>query len=545
MSPTIDKSRYYEFVEACRRRSKMPTGLAPSVVAAAFSQLDERGGIDRAAPGYGEAAGFAQHVQLIDGGPLAAAADYTDEELRAIVLAPLDGWRLESAQCTSPAMAAAALAILNVRPGESLADLGCGLGEFMVAASRATRPASFTGVDTCYDAAKVAQMRSIVLGLGAAIEVGDAFRLHQTFDKVLCDCLLGQRRRPGEDGDPASEVVPDGVRVHSMEWAFCLKAASCVAEGGTGVGVVPMGALSNSMDAQVRAHMVRSGLVRAVVALPEGALSPHAGMACALVVLGHGNATVRLVDATDLGRREGLRLALSQSDAAELAQRLREASERAVDVSLGELEASRWNLAPNRHLRHVEVEGGVPLSSVVEVRRGVPLRLEERRSEAPTPYRFMVMKDVDKGEVSPNLPSLAELRGREERSLLQEGDVIVGKLRPYKAAVFHEREGERVLAGGNLYVLRPDTERVLPLYLRLFLESDLGAAQLEALTTGTSIPSLPVSAFDEVLVPLPPIAEQRRVVERCEELTAQAEEYERKARQVRDQIAGLLSERGQ
>ena len=545
----IDSRRFNEFMRECSGRSRMPMGVVPSAVAVAFTALDERGRIDRGARGYSDAAGFAEHVGLIDGGfDWFDAESYTDDELRAIVLHPFDELGHRGGEySTSKAVNDLALGLLDVKEGQSVADLGSGIGSFMLAAYEKTDLGSFYGVEMNYDAAKVASMRAIVLGVDADIEVGDMFRCAGKYDKVLSNFPLNhapinRALRRGEF--PANTAIPEGVKVHSADWAFNLKVAQSIADGGTGIGIMALGALSNTMDEQVRAHLVRSGMVKAVVVMPNGLLQ-GTPIPCAFVVMSHGNKSVRLVDASDIGRDTRFGRKISERDVAEVVSRVNAENDHACDAGIAELAETRWNLLPTRHLNTVTVKDGVPLSSLVtNITRGLGGNMRSRICEESTPFRYLMMKNVSNGQIDDDLPYIDEVGERERRYLVQNDDVILGKMRPFKAAVAHVPEGEGILAGGNLYILRPDPKKVLPLYLRLFLESDLGAAQLEAHTTGTTIPSVPVPAFDEILVPLPPIEEQRRIVDKCEELTKRAEMYERKAREVRDQIDRLLDTEG-
>ena len=549
MAYKIEDRKFNDFMRECRARSRMPMGVVPSAVAIAFSVLDKRGQIDRDARGYSEAVGFAEHVKLInDGFDWFDADGFSDDELRAIVLHPFDDFGYRGGEYSTPvAISDLALGILDVIKGESLADFGAGIGSFMLEAYRQTKLGSFYGVEMNYDAAKVASIRAIVLGVDADIEVGDMFRHEGRYDKVVSNFPLGlppvgRDLRKGESS--VNSVVPEGVKVHSADWAFNLKVAQSIADGGAGIGIMALGALSNTMDEQVRAHLVRSGMVKAVVVMPNRLMS-GTSIPCAFVVMSHGNKSVRLVDASDIGRDTRLGRKISKKDVSEVVARIEGDSEHACDVSFAELAETRWNLLPTRHLNVVTVKDGVPLSSLMSnITRGLGGNMKSRLCEEATPFRYLMMKNVNNSEIGDDLPYIDEVGERERRYLVQDNDVILGKMRPFKAAVARVAEGEGILAGGNLYILRPDTAKILPLYLRLFLESDLGAAQLEAHTTGTTIPSVPVPAFDEILIPLPSLEAQQLIVDKCEDLTKRAQMYERKAREVRDQIASLLDSEG-
>lgn len=272
-------------------------------------------------------------------------------------------------------------------------------------------------------------------------------------------------------------------------------------------------------------------------------MAPYTGAAFALAIMGHGYKTVKLIDASDIGGRIHGHCKISAKDVSEIVSRVKGESEHAYDISIPELEDSHWNLHPSRYLKAISVEGGVPLSSLTtKITRGLGANLKDRLSDQVTPYRYLMIKKVEDGQIAKNLPYITDLDKREARYLVHEGDIVLGKMKPFKSAVAHVSESESIVAGANLYILRPDTSKVLPLYLKLFLESDLGLAQLEANMTGTTIPSVSAQAFDEILVPIPPLEDQAKIIDRCEELTKRAEMYERKAREVRDQIASLLNE---
>lgn len=549
MAYEIDSKRFNAFVRECTEHSRMPMGVVPSAVALAFTALDERGQINRDARGYRDAAGFAEHVNLINNGSdWFSANDYSDDELRAVVLHPFEEiGHCDGVYSTSVAISRLALGILDIKEGESLADLGAGIGSFMIEAYEQAKPGYFYGVEEYYDAAKVASIRAIVLGVDADIDVGDMFRREDRYNKVVSNFPLNLApvgRELRKEGSPMNSVIPEGVKVHSSDWVFNLKVAQSITGAGTGIGIMALGALSNTMDEQVREYLVRSGMIKAVVAMPGGLLN-GATIPCAFVVMSHGNKTVRLVDASDIGKDSCFGRKITQSDVDEVVSRIYCSNEHARDVSIAELGEARWNLLPARHLDVVTVKDGKPLSSLLSnITRGLGGAIQGRIREEITPFRYLMMKNVNNGEIDDDLPYIDEVDKREQRYLVRDDDVVLGKMRPFKAAVAHVAKDEDILAGGNLYILRPDTSKILPLYLRLFFESDLGAAQLEAHATGTTIPSVPVSAFDEILVPLPALEEQQRIVDKCEELTKRAQMYERKAREVRDQIGSLLDSEG-
>ena len=75
---------------------------------------------------------------------------------------------------------------------------------------------------------------------------------------------------------------------------------------------------------------------------------------------------------------------------------------------------------------------------------------------------------------------------------------------------------------GNLYVIRVDQNIIDPYYLKAYLESATGTLFLKRAATGMTIPSISVSNLKKILVPVPPIEEQTKVVDEymsiCDEI---------------------------
>ena len=74
----------------------------------------------------------------------------------------------------------------------------------------------------------------------------------------------------------------------------------------------------------------------------------------------------------------------------------------------------------------------------------------------------------------------------------------------------------------TFYILRPDPSRVLPEYLAWFINQPPAQAFLAQQSRGTLVKLLPKSVFEELEVPVPPLAVQRQVMD-IEHLRAREE----------------------
>ncbi len=99
------------------------------------------------------------------------------------------------------------------------------------------------------------------------------------------------------------------------------------------------------------------------------------------------------------------------------------------------------------------------------------------------------------------------------------------------------------LAGGNItqHVLRfPMTPHVDCVFIRLVVDSPHGQAWMRSETKGVALPGVNVGDFRRMPIPLPPLAEQRRIVAKVDQLMALVDQLESQLAASRATAANLL-----
>jgi restriction endonuclease S subunit len=156
----------------------------------------------------------------------------------------------------------------------------------------------------------------------------------------------------------------------------------------------------------------------------------------------------------------------------------------------------------------------IRLGDIASIRSGSPFR-ERILHEANGRYLVIQGKDVgsDGALTLEGMIRIIEVPGKGSPDTLSAGEVVLQTRGvSYRAAVVPRTDAPMV-AAGSLYVLSVDAQRVIPEYLVLFLNLPSTQTALRQLATGSTILNLRRSAIEDVELPLPPLSDQRRLID--------------------------------
>ncbi|MCF0229108.1 MAG: restriction endonuclease subunit S, partial [Parasporobacterium sp.] len=190
-----------------------------------------------------------------------------------------------------------------------------------------------------------------------------------------------------------------------------------------------------------------------------------------------------------------------------------------IAVDMDDLAANDYALHPDRYREpSVVFENGGAFGSVMQsISRGAPCMakdLDRMSSHEKTDLRFLLMNDIRDGIMNEPETSLAFIDDKFAKYQVRDGDLIISKNGyPYKIAVATVRDGLKVIASGNLYVIRVDSEKADPYYLKAFFESEQGRRSLDRISVGTVLKNIGVDSLKKLEIPLPPVEIQRKFAE--------------------------------
>lgn len=416
---------------------------------------------------------------------------------------------------------------IKSEPGKGL-QLYSGSGDTLTSLVCRHNNLAVTGLELSRDGVLISKLKAFALGVQievirrSPIEYCLAARGKAEYDFVISTHPFGLRVRTLSDKFPElSDIYPFLRSGTAADWVCGLLALDNITADGKVVAFFSEGCMFTNQDREVRKYLVHNGLVEAVIALPAKMYS-YTSIKPVMVVLSRGNKEVKMVDASDMftpGRRQN---EFSEENIEAIIDAYNHPGEKSVCVTVDDLSKSDYTLLPTRFLAVPEaaIKNGKPLEELVQFGRSVAItasaldKLSVDENDASTNY-YLRLSEVHDGMVDNRLPKISCIDKKYEKYLLEDNDIILSRNgSPFKVALFNEQAGTKVLPVGNLLILRADTSKINPIYLKAYLESEQGIAGLSALLTGVAMQVISLERLKKMLVPVPDMEEQNEIAEK-------------------------------
>ena len=157
--------------------------------------------------------------------------------------------------------------------------------------------------------------------------------------------------------------------------------------------------------------------------------------------------------------------------------------------------------------------------------------------------KMVRISDIQNGRIVWETTPYCDIEESEiENYILKKNDILFARTGGTvgKSYLVNEVSNEAIYAG---YLIRTRySSQLCAKYLKLFMESSLYWAQLKEGTIATAQPNCNGQKLSKMILPLPPLAEQHRIVAKIEELMPKVEEYG-KAQEALDKLNAELPEK--
>ena len=454
-------------------------------------------------------------------------ADYSKEQIAALMLRGVPEWNL--GMCETPESIVRLAGMLLEGTGGTVADFCCGAGSFLLEAVNREEGSSYFGIETNAGLKEMAAIRMELVSCGnAEIDLGSVFSVDcgRKFDRIFCDYPWGVRTDNLQNGNETSalaDIIPELLKTATADWMFIVNAAYHLSDGGRAVVVT-----SNNMtqkggvNAAIRRKLVSLGWLEAVISLPEKMLDVTPA-AVSLLVLSRNNREVRMVDASLMASKEKKKNVISDEAAAEIVSLLGRDSSNSVRVSPEMLAGHNYVLNLSEYLDTVAGDSrAAAFNAVVKsIKRGTQIKASELHgieSDRPTDFRYLVLANIQDGVIGGEFIYLSKIDKKLDKYCVNDNNLIISRSgTPVRTAVASVKDGQKIVANGNLFVVELDRSRVNPYFIKAYLESAEGASALSKIMTGTTLPNIPVDSLLRMRIPLPPLEEQDAIADKCRE----------------------------
>ena len=156
-------------------------------------------------------------------------------------------------------------------------------------------------------------------------------------------------------------------------------------------------------------------------------------------------------------------------------------------------------------------------------------------------YKVLEISNInDDGEIDTNLKKINSKGKNLNRYLLKDGDILISaRGEKIKKCLIKVKEKECIVPNGSINVIRVNREKINPLFLKMFLDSEKGTITLNNIKSGVTIPSINVGELNKIIIPCPSIEEQNKMILKYEAKLEAIELTKRKLEKMRKELKKL------
>ena len=422
---------------------------------------------------------------------------------------------------------------LDIQKNDSVADLGAGFGSFLIHVAKNFPCKKLEGIEIDKRIRIFGSMLSYLEDVSPEIKLADVLKLDESiqYDKILAFPALN------------SDIVI----------LFIEKVLELLSDKGRAVVFLSQGFLFYEGHGlkEIRQKLMDGGFVEAVVELPAGVLQPFSMVNTALLVLSKNNKSVRIVDASGFyeNTRRGAS-ALTEDAAKSIYLMLGKDSDKSRSIKNQEIKAKDYKLTSRTYFLEEKISlGGVKdyvrLSDLAETKimRGAQIKaseLEELGSDEDTGIFYAFAKDIKDNRLASDLKALKEIDKKLENIVLKEGDIllVMAMTETLKLACVENLNGRKIIPASNIYIIRLDQKKILPLYFKMLLETEQALQIFNAFCGSATIKSISVDFLNKLQIPLPPLEVQNKLVRKYSEIENESES-------LKQRLAALAKEKGE
>lgn len=488
----------------------------------------------------------------------------SEEELRAFFFDYSEAFHTrENFYCADiPVVNELVVSFFKLYKGETLLNTLCGSGNFLLEASSEKLAKEYVGIDAEKRVSDIAYLRGNMFDRNISVQCNNLFSIqNQKYDMIYATY-------PFKIQYELQEIVPrfyslplaDNIELkkYSASMLNLLFLTKQLTANGILIALVPEGGVFNSLDKNIREYIVNYNYLDAVISLPNNMLRPFfAGIKTSLLILKANREPddkIKMIDATEFGSMARKSLTLAKDDIKQIVSLYSDNKNNICKamVSRTEIAKEDYYLGVQRYVS----QGGILINGTelgkmcTNIFRGYQINaqnLDNIITDNPeiTPYRIINISDLtNEGFIVDELtPVVIEDISKVQKFLLEDGDIVLtAKNTTIKCAVYEQKNNIKTILSGNLIAIRTNKKVLNPFYLKTFLDSETGKAQLSSIQTGTSIKTITPKNLEKMEVSLLPKTDQDELATKYVKKIGEVKELINKYVSVMNEIEHIYDE---
>lgn len=443
--------------------------------------------------------------------------------------------------------------------GNDVLDICSFTGNFLTYYAKKQPSYYYSGIEISTRSNLVAQLRLNILNVKNELFNNNVFdyNTNKKYDKIFCNYPLGVKL----DDHAVNYLNNINNRINyiytnktSSSWAFINIVINSLKD--TGKAIVVMNnaglySLKNS-DVEFRKLLVSGGYIESVISLPEK-LFANTSIPVTLLVLSNNNDKIKFINAEKMIQNNKLINSAKLLNIEEILNEYANISNSSYTkiIDNKELVNESFNLHVQNYMgiENLEIKFPRILNELCfDVYRGYQIsandiNLNSEPQEGLLEHKIVNIVNIIDGIIENNLTKIYLEDGKLNKYLLKNKDLLVTlKGAITRFSVVELKENERLIPSGNFTVLRLDTSIVNPYYLKMFFESSKGNAIINSIKSGGALPSINISQLKDIKVPVPPIEEQNKIVNRYLAKTDEIQMIKSKLKNLENSLTEIKNE---
>lgn len=442
--------------------------------------------------------------------------------------------------------------IINLKVGESFCDFGSGDGKLLLnvfdAAHKNKFNCKYTGYEINAKQVLVSKCLMCMLNVDTTIINCDFMRdIHRgQFDKGYLYPPFGLKYSIDE-WDSLKGIYGDLFTSRTeSELLYLLKALENIKENGKLVTVFTTGAAFRSSGMLARKYLVENNFVEGIISLPARTLG-FTAIPIDLWILKKDQKksnVIKMLDASNNILDKGSKIAVEL----DVSTIIEEYNNNAKCVSIEDIKKNEYSLSINIY----EVEkltdsilNPVNIEDVCKIEKGSQYtisKFKDQISNTPTDYQLLTSINIQDGIVDYDSLPYVYPDPKLLKFKLEEGDIVVTtKSTVVKTFVANDLPDRNIIVTGGMIILKPDTSKVNPTYVKMFLDSSIGKSEFKSIIKGNTIGFVPFKEFKErMIISCPSLEKQNKLSEQYNNMLWTINALTKQLADTKDELANII-----